>query len=78
MRLMRECDEKNNTMELRTNSVPGGKRKEISAENPRAVSAWVREARNTARGAGGVWEVRGVRRSKHLREGVSFSPRIIC
>ena len=65
-------------IDLRTVSVPGEKTKEIGAENPRAVSLRVREARRAARGAGGAWEVRGVRRSKHLGEGVSFCPRIIC
>lgn len=77
MRVRSEWGEKNNMIDLRTASVPGEKGKEIGAENPRNESLWVREARRAARGAEGVWEVRGARRSKHLGEGISFSPRII-
>lgn len=58
MRARSEWDERNNMIDLRTASVPGEKRKEISAENPRAVSLWVREARRAARDSGecGRWE----------------------
>lgn len=73
VRVRRERDGRNNMIDPRPASVPGEKRKEISAENPRAVSLWVREARRAAR-APGEWEVR---RSKHLAEGISFCPRII-
>lgn len=65
-------------IDLRRVPFPGEKRKQIGAEIPRAVSLQVGEARRAARGAGGVWEVRGVRRSRHLGEGVSVSPSIIC
>lgn len=41
-------------IDLRPASVPGEKRKEVSAESPRAVSLWVREARGAARAPGGV------------------------
>lgn len=78
MRVVRERHQKNNIIDVRTVSVPGEKRKEIGAEKPRAVSLRVREARRAARGAGGAWEVRGGRRSKHLGEGISFCPRIVC
>lgn len=75
MSVVRERDEKKITMiDLRRASFPGEKRKEISVEIPRAVSLQVGEAR---RGAGGAWEVRGVRR-RHLGEGISVSPSIIC